>query len=266
MQRGRFLRALCCTVSLVVARLRLPAPRTRMRPTSRASSRARDTGPEAGRRGAGERHARGDVPDDRSRRRGPHNLPLEFFARVIWQESRFQLRRGGAGDAQRPARAGHRAVHAGHRERARPARSLRSGAGAAEIGRVSRRAARPVRQSRPRGRGLQCRPAAGAGMARRHRPHAAGDAQLCCRHHRLHGRGVGRRRSRTGKTPERTPTSELPRVDGAAEARAQSVRHRPRTAHHARRRQTVGRAARRRLSAATRRWRCMPAPSSGSAP
>ena len=85
---------------------------------------------------------------------------------------------GRAGDAQRPARAGHRAIHAGHRQRARPARSLRSGAGAAEIRGVSERAAQPVRQSRAGGGRLQCRTAAGAGMARRHRGDAAGDAQL----------------------------------------------------------------------------------------
>ena len=122
------------------------------------------------------------------------NLPLEFFARVIWQESRFQADAVGADDAQRRARAGDRAVHAGHRERARAARSLRSGAGAAEIGRVLERAAQPVRQSRPRRCRLQCRPAAGAGMARRHRRHAGADPQLCLRHHRRDRRCMGQGR------------------------------------------------------------------------
>ena len=51
------------------------------------------------------------------------DLPLEFFARVIWQESRFQVRCGGTGDAQRPARAGYRAIHAGDRHRTPAARS-----------------------------------------------------------------------------------------------------------------------------------------------
>ena len=64
------------------------------------------------------------------------------------------IRCGGAGDPERPARAGHRAVHAGNRQRAAAARSLRSRAGVAEIRRVPQRVARPVRQSRPRGGGL----------------------------------------------------------------------------------------------------------------
>ena len=60
-----------------------------------------------------------------------HNLPLEFFARVIWQESRLPARRGRPAHAQRRPRARDRPVHAAHRGRARPARSVRSGAGAA---------------------------------------------------------------------------------------------------------------------------------------
>ena len=81
------------------------------------------------------------------------NLPLEFFARVIWQESRFQS--DAVGPVTRAASARrHCAVHAGNRERAAAARSLRSRAGTAEIRRVPQRVARPVRQSRPRGGGL----------------------------------------------------------------------------------------------------------------
>ena len=100
------------------------------------------------------------------------DLPLEFFARVIWQESRFQSDAVGPVTRKRPARAGHRAIHAGNRERAPAARSLRSRAGVAEVGRIPQRIAQPVRQSWPcRGR-LQCRSAPGAGMARRHRSDA----------------------------------------------------------------------------------------------
>ena len=57
-------------------------------------------------------------------------------------------RRGRPAHAQRRARPGHRPVHAAHRGGARAARSVRPGAGAAEIGRVPARARRPVRQSR----------------------------------------------------------------------------------------------------------------------
>jgi len=42
------------------------------------------------------------------------DLPLEFFARVIWQESGFQSDAHRSHDAPRPARAGHRAIHAGN--------------------------------------------------------------------------------------------------------------------------------------------------------
>ena len=129
--------------------LRTPSPRTRVRPPGRARGSVQKPAEPS----AGERRARGDVPDDRVGGRAS-NLPLEFFARVIWQESRFQLRCDRAGDAQRPARAGDCAVHAGNRERTRPARSLQSGAGVAEIGRVPGRVARPVRQSRAGGRSL----------------------------------------------------------------------------------------------------------------
>ena len=89
-----------------------------------------------------------------------HDLPLEFFARVIWQESRFQP------DAVGPrTRSGERAQGIAqfmprHRGRARPARSVRSRPGAAEVGRVPARAAQPIRQSRAGGGRLQCRPAA----------------------------------------------------------------------------------------------------------
>ena len=123
--------------------LRTPSPRTRVRPPGWAQTEIQKTDGQA--RESDAREAMCLMIESAAR---ASNLPLEFFARVIWQESRFQLRCGGAGDAQRPARAGDCAVHAGNGERTRPARSLQSRAGVAEIGRVSRRVARPVRQSR----------------------------------------------------------------------------------------------------------------------
>ena len=74
---------------------------------------------------------------------------------------------GRSDDPKRPARPGHRPVHAGNGQRTRPVRSLRSGVGPAESGGIPRRAAPHLRQSRPRRRGLQCRPAPGARLARR---------------------------------------------------------------------------------------------------
>src|SRR5262249_5247943 len=89
------------------------------------------------------------------------NLPLEFFARALragdLAGEPLPGRRGRPAHAQRRPRAGHRPVHAPHRRRARPARSVRSGAGAAEVGGILARARRPVRQSRPRRRRLQRR-------------------------------------------------------------------------------------------------------------
>ena len=43
-----------------------------------------------------------------------NNLPVTFFARVIWQESRFQCESRRTADAQRRPGAGHRAIHAAH--------------------------------------------------------------------------------------------------------------------------------------------------------
>ena len=62
-------------------------------------------------------------------------------------------------------RAGRGAVHAGNRGRARARRSVRSRAGDPEIGGAARRPARPLRQSRARGCGLQWRAGAGRGLA-----------------------------------------------------------------------------------------------------
>ncbi len=120
-----------------------------------------------------------------------NDLPLEFFARVIWQESRFQS------DAVGPVtRSGQRAQGiaqfmpgtASERRLLDPFDPVQALPKSAEFLSELRQ---PVRQSRPCGGGLQCRAAAGAGMAGRHRLHAAGDAQLRLRHHRRHGRRLG---------------------------------------------------------------------------
>ena len=109
---------------------------------------------------------------------------------------------GRSGHPQRQTRARHRPVHAGHRRRAQPAQSVRSDSGAAEIGGVSTRPAPRVRQPRPRGCGLQRRPAARPRVAGRHRPDACGNPSLCRSHHRRLGRamgqGLGRRRPQAG--------------------------------------------------------------------
>ena len=117
--------------------------------------------------------------------------------------------RGRADDPQRQARAGHRAVHAGDRGGAAAAQSVRPDSGAAEVGRVPARPARPVRQSRACGRSLQRRPPPRARVARRHRPDAVGDAQLRFCHHRLDRRAMvqGRRATPPTRSSRAAPTA-----------------------------------------------------------
>ena len=57
-----------------------------------------------------------------------HDLPIEFFARVIWQESRFRADAIGPVTRSGQARARHRPIHAGNGGRAKSARtrSIRS--------------------------------------------------------------------------------------------------------------------------------------------
>ena len=108
MQRGRFLRALCCTVSIL---------------SSLTNAFAEDAG-EATRSGATEvQKADGQTRESDAREAmclmiesaaRASSLPLEFFARVIWQESRFQPDAVGPVTKQRRAGTGHRAVHAGN--------------------------------------------------------------------------------------------------------------------------------------------------------
>src|SRR5262245_49034943 len=94
-----------------------------------------------------------------------NELPVEFFARLIWQESRLRP------DAVGPVtRSGKRAQGIAQFMPATAAErflldAFRSSPGAAEIGRVSARVAHQIRQSRARGRGLQRRSSARAGLA-----------------------------------------------------------------------------------------------------
>ena len=198
--------------------------------------------------------ARIRVPDDRGVGAGEQPAARILRAGDLAGEP-VPARRGRPAHAQRRARPGHRPVHAAHRGRARPARSVRSGAGAAEIGRVPARARRPVRQSRAGGGGLQCRPAAGARLAFGPAHAAGGDAQLRAGHHRALGRRVGEeRQARAGAAG----AAELHAADGAAAPRAQSVRAEARGAGEPGRRQPVGRAAQPPGSRATMRWRTTP--------
>ena len=161
-----------------IAKPSVEEPATRDEGKGRARARGRR---------AGDRHPRGDLPDDRIGCEGQRSAAGVFRPRDLAGEP-LSVRCRRTGDAQRPARAGHRAIHAGNGQRAPAARSLRSRTGAAQVRGIPERVAKPVRQSRPCGGGLQCRTAAGAGMAGRLRPYAAGDAQLRLRHHRHDGR------------------------------------------------------------------------------
>ena len=169
-------------------------------------------------------------------------------------------RRGRAHHAQRPARAGHRPVHAGHGGGAKPAQPARPDPGAAEVGGIPARAAPRVRQSRAAGGGLQRRAAPRARMAGRHRRDAGGDPQLCAGDHRRVGRAMGQSRRR--RRPQAAVGPGVRRVDGAAQARAQRVRRGARAAHRRRHDAAVGRDPRRRHVARSACSRNMPRSSS----
>ena len=96
-----------------------------------------------------------------------NDLPLEFFARVIWQESRFQSNAVGPVTRNGQRAEGIAQFMPGTASERAAARSLRPGAGAAEIRGIFERTAQPVRQSRAGRSRLQCRSATGAGMAGR---------------------------------------------------------------------------------------------------
>ena len=83
----------------------------------------------------------GDLPAGRIGRAGAR-ASVRVLRAIDLAGKPLSAQRGRPDDPQRPARAGHCAVHAGNGERARPVRSVRSGGGAAEIGGVPRGVAR----------------------------------------------------------------------------------------------------------------------------
>ena len=143
-------------------------------------------------------------------------FPLEFFIRVIWQESRFQSKAVGP-----VTRNGQRAVGIARNScRGRRANvgcsipSIRC-ASAAEVGRIFERTAPSIRQSRARRSRLQCRTATGAGMACGLGRDAAGDPQLRCSHHRNQRRRLGARQQEREDARSQTE-HQLPRLTGVA--------------------------------------------------
>ena len=101
---------------------------------------------------------------------GANRIPLEFFARVIWQESRFRADAVGTGDAQRLPRAQGMAQFMPGTAGGAPACSIPfDPVQALPRDRRSSCAscAGESRQPRAGGGGLQCGAAAGAGLARR---------------------------------------------------------------------------------------------------
>ncbi len=176
-----------------------------------------------------------------------NGLPLEFFARVIWQESRFQS------DAVGPVtRSGQRAqgiaqFMPGTASERRLLDPFDPGAGAAEIGGVPERAARTSSAIS----GLRRPPTMPArGGCRNGSP-----APARCRRRRAimsppspaPRSMTGPTAGKNGKMPDARRRRQLPRADGLAQARAQSLRHRARAAREACCGEIMGRAARRRL-------------------
>ena len=115
-----------------------------------------------------------------------NELPVEFFARVIWQESRFNAQavspKGAQGIAQfMPQTADYRGLV----DPFDPIEALKNSASYLHELREQ------IRQSRPRRRRLQCRSGAGQRLARRPSRAAGRDAQLRRDHHRLDRRRMG---------------------------------------------------------------------------
>ena len=106
-------------------------------------------------------------------------LPIGFFARLIWQESRFdQWARSPAGARGVAQFMPPTAAQYGLRDRVRSDRE-RCGVGA-----FPSRTARAVRQPRPCCRCVQCRRRPHQEMAQRTVGHAGGNPELCEHHHR----------------------------------------------------------------------------------
>ena len=149
-----------------------------------------------------------------------HNLPLEFFARVIWQESRFQ-----PGVVGPRTRSGDRAQGiAQFMPRTAAERGLLDPFDPVQ---ALPKSAEFLRELADQFGNLGLAAAAyNAGPQRvrdwlRPRALAGGDLQLCAGHHRDLGRRMGaQRQARAGAAG----AAELRAADGAAAARAQSVR------------------------------------------
>ena len=174
-----------------------------------------------------------------------NDLPVEFFARVIWQESRFRA------DAVGPVtRSGKRALGiaqfmpgtAAERNLLNPLDPIQALPKSAEF---LARAARRVRQSRSCRRGLQRRAAAHSRMD-------GGQRARCRRKRATMCWPSPAARSSNGPRPtgddefKQQPRRELRAADGAAQARAEPVRRGARTARPQRRLAAVGRDPRRR--------------------
>ena len=116
-----------------------------------------------------------------------NNLPVQFFANLIWQES--ELHR----DCREPGRCiGHCPVHAERRGGDRLGRSVRSAPGAPGFRAPFAHAAPAFRQYRAGRRGLQCRRPPRRPVARSSPPVAARDAKLRPAHHRPFRRSVAK--------------------------------------------------------------------------
>ena len=193
----------------VLAALLWPAPASAEEPTAgvarpsveELAMPAEKPTDRARKRGAG-----GDVPDDQFAARA-NDLPLEFFARVIWQESRFQA------DAIGPVtRSGQRAQgiaqfmpgtasERGLLDPFDPVQALPKSAEflselRSQFGNLGLAAAAYNAGPRRVQEWL-----AGTGL------HAAGDAQLRLADHRLERLTIGPRPAATGKMPGAPPTS-----------------------------------------------------------
>ena len=174
------------------------------------------------------------------------NLPLEFFARVIWQESRFQS------DAVGPmTRSGQRAQGiaqfmpgtASERRLLDPFDPVQALPKSAEF----------LSELRDQFGNLGLAAAAYNAGPRRVQEWLAGTGYMPqeTRNYVVAITGSTVEEWATRGTERQDAGSraslQLPRTDGLAQARAQSLRDGPRTAHHALGREIVGRAARRRL-------------------
>ena len=175
-----------------------------------------------------------------------NNLPLEFFARVIWQESRFQ-----PGVVGPRTRSGERAQGiAQFMPRTAAERGLLDPFDPVQ---ALPKSAEFLRELADQFGNLGLAAAAYNAGPQRVRDWLSGrrtlpaeTQQLRARHHRALGRRVGaQRQARAGAAG----AAELHAADGAAASRAQSVRAEARGAGESRGRQPVGRAAQRRVLA-----------------